>query len=321
MTPLGAARRIARPIKKVARAASINVMREFASHNSSRKTLNRIYNAMSPIRQEKMHTRFSTIFYGGTYPNVEPGIWVHDFDGRIIRTAISAETAGFDWALALSVLGHDAPIKQSYRFLLRQPEPPDLFIDIGTNYGTHSILFLVHGIRTVSFEPNSSCHQKFRDLCALNKVIPHIEATALGSSNTPLELCFPEGAEWLGSTRNDVISALRADYSLTSQIITQRRLDEYEPMIVGHRRIVIKIDTEGAEADIIRGGSALIMKFRPTIIFECECLSEMRAEVFGVLGELGYKITTLPLGNKRAPRLSLQEFHEAKCPNFGALPS
>jgi hypothetical protein len=58
-----------------------------------------------------------------------------------------------DWGLSLLVAGHDVEIKETYRYLLEERKPK-LFFDIGANYGTHSLIFLTHGVRTISFEPN-----------------------------------------------------------------------------------------------------------------------------------------------------------------------
>src|ERR1700722_9247274 len=50
--------------------------------------------------------------------------------------------------------GHDSELKQTYASLIQLEHPPRLVLDIGANYGTHSIIFLSHDIETVSFEPN-----------------------------------------------------------------------------------------------------------------------------------------------------------------------
>src|SRR5262245_16874733 len=166
-TTIRKARRLARPLKRYTRSASLFMVRQLASRASTRGRLNKIFDALSPAQKERMHDRFNGIFYGPHLPVVEPGPWYHTFEGHAIKTAITAKHAGFDWDMALSILGHDVLVKESYRNLLRFSKRPDLFIDIGANYGTDSILFLVCGVRTISFEPNALCHRSFRELCLM----------------------------------------------------------------------------------------------------------------------------------------------------------
>ncbi|CAA9891487.1 conserved hypothetical protein [Candidatus Methylobacter favarea] len=75
---------------------------------------------------------------------------------------LTSERFWLDWDTAVSITGHDIEIKQTYEALIGSSEPPELFIDIGANYGTHSLLFLVHQIKTITFEPNASCHDFFQ---------------------------------------------------------------------------------------------------------------------------------------------------------------
>jgi FkbM family methyltransferase len=266
-----------------------------------------------------MHDRFNGIFYGPHLPVVEPGPWYHTFQEHTIKTAITADHAGFDWDMALSILGHDVLVKESYRNLLRFSGRPDLFIDIGANYGTHSILFLVCGVRTISFEPNALCHRSFRELCLMNNVIPQIEEVALGVSNEPLQLSFPQGAEWLGSTKVEVVETLKTRHSLISRTVQQKRLDDYVSALAGNNDIVIKIDTEGGEADVLRGAGEIIDRFHPTIIFEC--LPGARTEMLSVVQDMKYKVVRLPLRrDEDTPAMSLDAFHNAPETNFGAIP-
>jgi FkbM family methyltransferase len=313
------ARRMARPLKRGANAVTDHLARNLASRSSTRRLLNKIYNRLPSRQQEAIHSRFKALFYGDVGTRIEPGLWHNDFAGKQIISAISASQAGSDWDLALSILGHDAQVKQSYRNFIHAPRRPELFIDIGANYGTHSILFLVHGVETISFEPNVLCYRRFRELCAMNNVVPRIEAVALGASSQSIDLSFPEGEEWLGSTQSDVIEVLRKTRPLQTRNVQQRRLDDLAPALSGHRDILIKIDTEGAEADVLEGGKAVIKEFYPTIIFEC--LDRARPKIFTLLQSLGYRITALPLCfGTVSPALEYTAFCNDARTNFGAVP-
>ena len=72
-------------------------------------------------------------------------------------------------------------MKKTYAAIVSSSRKPDLFLDVGANYGTHSLLFLAHGIRTWSFEPNARCHPYFIESCGLNAFNPHLEQVAISS--------------------------------------------------------------------------------------------------------------------------------------------
>ena len=66
----------------------------------------------------------------------------------------TTEHSNVDWSNALAIVGHDIDVKTTYELLLSSQRPPEVFIDAGANFGTHSILFASQGIRTIAFEPN-----------------------------------------------------------------------------------------------------------------------------------------------------------------------
>src|SRR5207244_1596467 len=98
---------------------------------------------------------------------------------------------------AVSLLGHETEIKQTYERLLLSRHRPTCFIDVGANYGGHSMLFLAHGIRTISVEPNEQCHAFFRQVAALNQVECDIRQVALGKEESIVDLWFPPTETWL----------------------------------------------------------------------------------------------------------------------------
>jgi hypothetical protein len=72
------------------------------------------------------------------------GLWRLRFAGTQIVLPLRRESFWLDWGFALGVLGHDAEVKRTYEMLLLS-DRPDLFIDIGANYGTHSMLMAAAG--------------------------------------------------------------------------------------------------------------------------------------------------------------------------------
>ncbi len=153
------------------------IVRWLAAREGPRGALNALYRSRSWDQKERIHARFAKIFrdYQGTF---DPGVWQVEFAGRTVRVPLSKARAWLTWDLALSVAGHEPEIKQTYETILGFG--PRLVLDVGANYGTHSLLFLVHGIRTISFEPNPNCHASINELCTANGVTPVLEPVAVG---------------------------------------------------------------------------------------------------------------------------------------------
>ncbi len=78
----------------------------------------------------------------------------------------------------------------------------------------------------------------------------------------------------------------------------------------------IKIDVEGGEFDVLKGGKELLIKNKPTIVFECglgasNFYDTKPTEVFNYLSnEIGLKISLLKSFLNMKPSLSLVEFEE-----------
>jgi FkbM family methyltransferase len=255
---------VLRPFKRVLESAALVTVRGAASRGITRSALNAGYHRLGPRQQAIVHDRFSKLSWGVNA--LQAGQWHLRFNGQRLVVPLRPAHAGLDWDAALSILGHDADVKTTYAALLAAPDAPEVFVDIGANYGTHSVLFLVSGVETISVEPNPVCHDFFRQLCAANAVEPRIEAVALGDTPGEIELTFPAGEPWLGTTDAAVVAGL-AGRTLESRIVPRRCLDDFLPEVTG-RRVLIKIDTEGAEVSVLTGGRRLLDAVRPRVVFE-----------------------------------------------------
>jgi FkbM family methyltransferase len=287
-----------------------------AAREFSRRILNILYASLSVDRQAWVHGRFSKIFrgYDGTFAE---GKWRLTFCGRPLWIPLRRKFAWLDWDTSVSVLGNDAEIKQTYATLIQLERPPRLVLDIGANRGTHSILFLIHGIATVPFEPNPVCHPFFQLICEMNGVQFRIEPLALGSSEGVVDLWYPEGDEWNGTTDASVKDQLGA--SLTKIAVTQTTVDCY---VRAHRLSpdVLKIDTEGTELQVLQGAAGTLTACRPIILFESFQTSD-RAALFSFLDQHSYVVSQLPLLESTPPRLlSAEQFRDDRKVNFAGLP-
>jgi hypothetical protein len=134
---------------RVGRPAAQRAMRVLAANPATRAFVNRGYRWLSDAQLAYCHALFAHIFEHSERQGA-PGTWPITFLGRRILLPLRKETFWLDWGLSLATLGHDSDVKQTYRTLLQSLRRPDLFIDVGANYGTHSVLFLGSGVETIS---------------------------------------------------------------------------------------------------------------------------------------------------------------------------
>jgi FkbM family methyltransferase len=287
------------------------------AHAATRAIVNGAYLLLPASGRKRVHTRFARIFRGVDCL-ADPGRWRVRFEGRGIDAPLTRESLWLDWETALSITGHDVEVKATYAAFLRGAHGPELFVDVGGNYGTHSILFLVQGIETVTFEPNPACHGAFRTLCTANGVEPNLVAAALGRERGSARLSFPEGETWLGSISGSVTRSLEREHALHTIDVERTTLDE----ALGHlsaTRVLLKIDAEGSELDILAGGAGFIGRTKPCIVFESWPGGERRA-LFDSIAALAYAIHALPF-DPGAPSaaLPLEAFLAAPSTNFIAI--
>jgi FkbM family methyltransferase len=294
-------------------------MRWLAAKSVTRKLMNVFYDRLSFGQMRIVHSYYSGIFRDQCL-QFDPGLWTIKFAGRRIVLPLTRQRIWLDWETALSILGHEVEIKETYARLIESSQRPELFIDIGANYGTHSLLFLANKIDSISFEPNESCHAYLKEACSLNGLKPVIQGVALGDKDGWAELYFPEHATWMGSTNVSSKSALESRYELITRKVEQRTLDSFMGSF-GNRRLLIKIDTEGNEYNVLQGAKLTLQKYRPPVIFE-SFRNESRTALFVLFNDLNYGLANLPWSpDSTAARLGRSEFLESSSENFIALPS
>lgn len=290
------------------------MMRLIVTHQFSRQVLSSTYGWLSWSQKRAFHERFNRTFWSGP-PAVVSGDWAVVFQGRRIRVPLTSSALPLDWDLGVALLGHDVDVKETYAALLASSERPDVFVDVGTNFGTHSLLFLVHGVDTRSFEPNPACVDYFRTLCAVNDVSPTIEPVAVSDEPGWADLHFPATEPWLGSTDDETAAKLSESHQLETCRVPLTTLDAYRHKLPPGR-VVIKVDTEGNEARVLRGAGALINDRHPLIIFE-SWQDASRLELAALFDGFEYEVATLPWSpDRRGPALTSAEFLASPAVNF-----
>jgi FkbM family methyltransferase len=300
------------------RSILLGMVRLSVARAWSRKLLNVVYLKLSPAQRSRFHREAAKLFRTNAACEVT-ATWTVAFHGKPLLMPLTTGRLWLDWDSALSIVGHDIEVKETYLNLIASPEAPDLFLDIGANYGTHSLLFLAHQIETLSFEPNSACHAVFKELCEINGLTPHLVAAAVGPTESDVELFYPARDTWDGSTNRQFINRLASRQSLIAERVRQTTVDSYLVQMED-RQVLIKIDTEGNELGVLRGASETLRRIQPKIIFECWPGQE-RGDIFDFLQARDYEVHALPrLPARKSRPLGYSGFVASLQNNFIALP-
>ena len=300
-----------RPIKR-------SIVKSLAVRNGPRTILNQYYGLLGDQAKSRFHARYSKIFRDQNGVRLAPGDWTVHFMGKKIRLPLRPSWSWLDWDSAVSIIGHDIEIKQTYANLINSYERPALFLDVGANYGVHSILFLSVGIPTIAFEPNPNCFSYFQSVCELNGLEGRWERVAIGNKAGQVALVYPEKETWLGSVSSDVVSNIKRSYEVITEQVPLKKLDDFFGDIP-HNKILIKIDVEGFEHEVIQGASQLLRDCKPKIIFESND-AKSRRDLFQLLADYGYSVHSLPWRPSAASvALRPEEFLTSAASNFIAV--
>jgi FkbM family methyltransferase len=133
-------------------------------------------------------------------------------------------------------------------FVLHYLKPDDLFVDVGANVGSYTLLASgAVGARTIAFEPVPQTFARLRANC---------DANDLGSKVDMREVCVGASAGTVAfSTDADTMNSIVAAGDMRPSIqVPLRRLDAE----IGESPALIKIDAEGSDDDVLAGAAALL---------------------------------------------------------------
>ena len=172
-------------------------------------------------------------------------------------------------------------------FALSRLQPVGLALDIGGNWGQsiEALKFCCRPREIVTFEPNLKlAHHLAKRFSRESSV--RVEARALAEEAGRMRFHIPhyrgwtfdglasldrtEASDWLDTRRMARFDP--AKVRIEEQEVEVRRLDDY-----GFAPDVVKIDVQGAEHAVVRGGIEMFREYRPATIVEapsCELVAE-----------------------------------------------
>ncbi|WP_295883597.1 FkbM family methyltransferase [uncultured Thiohalocapsa sp.] len=125
----------------------------------------------------------------------------------------------------------------------------DVFLDIGANVGTYSLLAASRGARVIAMEPVPGSYEALLDNVNLNRLQARIDARNLGVGGKRGKLEFSTSG---GPTNHVVPAGAPVEGTIAAAVDTLDRIAEYTPPTM------IKIDVEGFEAAVIEGATATL---------------------------------------------------------------
>ena len=196
-----------------------------------------------------------------------------------------------DLSLILPHQGKESATQQAFSSLLGGGAV-DVFVDVGANIGSYSWLAKEHRVRDIfMFEPDrTNCRLLMRTLRA-NRLEHVFLVPFAASASAGVATFYPDRASGAtGSLENHRLNAhsLHAAYGMGESLaVPTLPLDLFADFCHG-KRVLIKIDVEGAEASVFAGAMDLIRQTLPVIIVECFEPSKLE-----VMKPLGYAIQSL----------------------------
>ena len=206
----------------------------------------------------------------------------------------------------------DRELSSLEQLLFPQLAPAGVCLDIGANIGNHAVSFADHFDHVHAFEPN----RKALDLLQINaRLKPNITVHGVGLSDRAQTLDVVQPMYNLGGTGENADSPDGLDNHVNLDLIT---LDSVDMDLSGKPITFVKIDVEGHEAEVIRGASDTLAKYRPVIGMEVDrrSVDDGSSPALEAANALGYAHM---YAMQRGPLLRFREVSKAAARNHPLL--
>ena len=207
---------------------------------------------------------------------------VHEHDDRHVSERIATEGTWepFETELILRFLREPpAGVPEAERHL---------FVDCGANLGWYSVVAATLGAQVVAFEPLPANAALLRSNVARNALNDRVEIHELALGSEAPRGVLRLSADNQGDHRL-IPDGIRAEPTSRRELIVE--MGTLDSVLAGRRPTVIKIDTQGSEVAILRGGRSSWSEGNPVIVLEfwpygLERCGASAAELLILLGEM-----------------------------------
>lgn len=129
-------------------------------------------------------------------------------------------------------------------FLLHYLRPGDLFVDVGANIGSYTVLAsAVCGADTIAFEPDPITMAAFKKNIAINSLETLVTNLEAAVGREAAEIAFTIG--------RDTVNQVASDGDDNTRSVRVECLDD---VLSGKSPAFIELDVQGYEAEVIGGG-------------------------------------------------------------------
>jgi len=141
---------------------------------------------------------------------------------------------------------------QDMAFALHLLRPNDLFVDIGANVGSYTVLAASVGAKSISVEPIKIAFDHLMRNIHLNGISDSVDARNIGVSSDKGSLEFTSGLD----TVNHVVNGNRQNGSVVCAV----EVDTLDHVVGERCPVLLKIDVEGFETEVIAGARDVLSK-------------------------------------------------------------
>ena len=248
--------------------------------NFSRNILNFLF--------ENLSTKYrSFIIRNFTKPNYS-FLWkVKLLNGKYFKVLVDDDFKSFQFSY--NYKWHNLGLSLAEKFIFDYCNLDGVYLDVGANLGLRSIYAASENFKIVLFEPNQKLHSFTNTLFQLNG-FKKIQIEPLCLSNEIGTTSFYISSSSYMSSRNQDFSNTDSAGKVVEKLeVELNTLDNYCSENIQKPIAVIKIDAEGEDLNVLKGGIEIIKKDRPYIIVECET-PELKKGVIKFISTFNYSI-------------------------------
>ncbi len=227
-----------------------------------------------------LHSSLKSVYWGLDIPRLLYHIStqdsiVHEVNGTAVEFPLETywQYQRFRWM---------HPEIQMFEELTEELQPGDVFYDVGAHLGWHAVVAasILADIEVVAFEPHPEIASQLSTVLETTGHDATIEQVALYDSSGTVEFtATPEAGAHVAGARGD-----HPGETISVEAVDGDSLVECEEI---QPPDIVKVDAEGAEAEVLRGLERTIESELPRIIY-CEIHEDQRP-VTQLLEKFGYE--------------------------------